>query len=125
MTDINTTLIFAESIHVGEIFLHKLLIRDNIVNISSFTKTLNNITLKTTNNDKYIVLKPTENVGGYRINKSYIQEDIDKEILYNIIMPISKEIEFFTKDVNFEPFESLIGIIENPEGKPIKIAFEK
>ena len=125
MTDINTTLIFAESIHVGEIFLHKLLIRDNIVNISSFTKTLNNATLKTTNNDKYIVLKPTENVRGYRVNKSYIQEDIDKEILYNIIMPISKEIEFFTKDVNFEPFESLIAIIENPEGKPIKIAFEK
>lgn len=125
MTDINTTLIFAESIHVGEIFLHRLLIRDNIVNISSFTKTLNNATLKTTNNDKYIVLKPTENVRGYRVNKSYIQEDIDKEILYNIIMPISKEIEFFTKDVNFEPFESLIAIIENPEGKPIKIAFEK
>lgn len=102
-----------------------MLIRDNIVNISSFTKTLNNITLKTTNNDKYIVLKPTENVRGYRVNKSYIQEDIDKEILYNIIMPISKEIEFFTKDVDFEPFESLISIIENPEGKPIKIAFEK
>ena len=125
MTDINTTLIFAESIHVGEIFLHRLLIRDNIANLSSLTKTSNNITVITTDGDRYIVLKPTESTKGHRVKKSYIQEGISEEILYNVIMPISKEIEFFSKDIVFTPFKCSMMIVDNPEGKSIKIAFEK